>query len=427
MLQHLPQETTQLLIDLCTVSGPLEVPSPVLESTVSEIKPAAPVPTYLSYLAMNRGATAATVVSSDTANPPSPSIKTVRADSRREGSVYQETVSGSIGRKTPPYPQRSGSVPIPGAPPTSAGLPSAATVPPPPKHKVLSPRMYFAHFVDHLEQFVVFLESVAKRRWDQSVDDAKPGEVKILLSHGHHGEEEEEEEFVDERDEEAEDKADQVAVWNTLLELYLTLPVKKAGTPAPPSSKDPKSPSGQSDTFSEKKMRDKALRVLGSSQLGYDNMHALLLCSTHGFTPGLVILWEKLGMYEDVLSFWMERHRATPSDPEASQRVVEHLLAYSGSLDISTPSDRQRLRQLYNMVLRFFTETPEILQKHRQDLEEILGYIDDESLIPPLGVVQIMSRNNVASVGLVKDWLTKKIKDSNRTIQNVRCSKCVAA
>ncbi|PPQ83311.1 hypothetical protein CVT25_004051 [Psilocybe cyanescens] len=374
MLESLPQETTQLLIDLCTTTGPL-TPTEPTETSLSTAKPAAPAPSYLSYLALNRGATATTVVSSETATPPSPSIKTVRADaaSRRE-SIHD------VSSPTTPPPATASSI-------VTARLPPQPITPAPPPVKRLSPRIYFAHFVDHMGQFVVFLETVAKRRWDQSVDDQPPGSIEL------YGSQKDEEEPPEEVDYELVDKMDQVAVWNTLLELYLTLPTK-GGT----------NKSGQ--VFEESVMRDKAMRVLRSSSIPYDATHALILCSTYTFTDGLVLLWEKMGMYEDVLRFWMDKDKEG-NTPNASQKVIEYLMYYGKDHPY-----------LYPLVLRFLTSTPELLNRHQEDLKGILEHIDEEELIPPLGIIQVLSRNGVASVGLVKEWLIKRIKESRSEIQN---------
>ncbi|KIM92146.1 hypothetical protein PILCRDRAFT_83432 [Piloderma croceum F 1598] len=76
-------------------------------------------------------------------------------------------------------------------------------------------------------------------------------------------------------------KLDQIAVWNTLLELYLTLPAAEVVDAIEKSSPDV--------------MRDKALRVLKSEK--------------------------KMGMYKDVLRFWMDRD-SEGNTPEASSQVV---------------------------------------------------------------------------------------------------------
>ncbi|CAA7271044.1 unnamed protein product [Cyclocybe aegerita] len=414
MLDSLPVETTQLLIDLCTSTGPLltEEPTDIPSSAVangSSSKPAAPAPSYLSYLALNRGSTAATVVSSETATPPSPSIKTVRADNastRRGESVSYDEPSTS--RSTPP-PQTASSLvgtrggqPPSGLPPGTAGT-TSAFVQPEPKPKRLSPRIYFPHFVDHMEQFVVFLETVASRRWAQSVEDQQPGGPITTYSTRAESVNLNDEVELPE-DEAAIDKMDQVAVWNTLLELYLTLPGK--AQPEVNGKETKGKENASSKKFDKRTMRDKASRVLRSSTIPYDTTHALILCSTHGFTQGLVLLWEKMGMYEDVLRFWMDKEKEG-NTPGASTKVLEHLMNYGPEHP-----------HLYPLVLRFLTSTPELLNRHQEDLKGILEYIDEEGLIPPLGVIQVLSRNGVASVGLVKEWLIKRIKESRIEILN---------
>ncbi|KAG1872871.1 hypothetical protein C8R48DRAFT_670309 [Suillus tomentosus] len=164
-------------------------------------------------------------------------------------------------------------------------------------------------------------------------------------------------------------KHNQAAFWNMLLELYLDR--------GPPEQ------------------QEKALKVLTSHTL-----------PSHSYTRGLVILWEKLGMYEDILRFWMDKHNTSPSESSASTEVVQALVRYGPTHP-----------HLYELVLRFLTSTPELLTRHQADVEKILEHIEKERIIPPLGVVQILSRNGVASVGLVKDWLMGHIKEAREEVQ----------
>lgn len=52
-----------------------------------------------------------------------------------------------------------------------SGLQSLPPPPPPTQTKRLSSRTYFAHFIDHLDPFVVFLETVTLHWWQQTVDN----------------------------------------------------------------------------------------------------------------------------------------------------------------------------------------------------------------------------------------------------------------
>lgn len=173
---------------------------------------------------------------------------------------------------------------------------------------------------------------------------------------------------------------DQAAVWNTLFELYLAQP-------------------GGGDA--------KALAVLQNARLPYDPTHALILCSTRAYTPGLVLLWERMGMQEDVLRFFMDRE--LEGDADASAEVVRRLDQYGPGRP-----------QLYPLVLRFLTSTPALLAKHREDVRRVLKVIDEEKLMPPVSVVQVLSRNSVASVGLVKEWLMSRIKSAREEVDTVR-------
>jgi hypothetical protein len=388
MLNSLPEETTQLLIDLCTSTGPL-IPEP---EEITPKSPAAAVPSgpsYLSYLALNRNSVVApTNLETATVTPPSPSVKTVKADSAsRRGSVHGGvSISGTITPPTTDVPPSKSNALLP--PPKS---------PSPTPHHRLSPKLYFPHFVDNVDQFLVFLETVAIRRWNQSVNPTPPSPGMVGVLGGV-----EPPDASDKLGVEL-DRRDQVAVWNTLLELYLTLPSAGGARKAGGGEKGAK--------FDEKVMREKAMRVLRSENIPYDPMHALILCSTHSFTDGLVLLYEKMGMYEDVLRFWMDKHNSQTSSssfPGASAKVVEHLMHYGNQHP-----------HLYPLVLRFLTSTPELLGKHQEDVRGILEYIDNEGMMSPLSVVQVLSRNGVASVGLVKEWLVGRIKEARGIIQSV--------
>jgi len=190
------------------------------------------------------------------------------------------------------------------------------------------------------------------------------------------------------------DDVDQVAVWNTLLELYLTLPLP--GTDDKAKLRE-----------DERALREKALRLLNSETIPYDPTHARFLCSSCGYTQGLVLLWEKMGLHEHVLRFWMDRDKEGTT-PGASAEVVQRLKLYGAIRP-----------HLYPLVLRYLTSTPELLSRHTADVADILEHIDTEKIIPPLGVTQVLTRNGVASVGMVKEWLITRIKLMREEIDTV--------
>jgi len=338
MLNSLPEETTQLLIDICTSLVPLTFEED--EERATPIRQASSNgPSYLSYLALNRSATPAQA--SENVPPSSASTMTARP----------AVISG---RDSAPETSRAST-----PPPATPTVPSAAKTRSD-GVKRPSPRLYFAHFIDHRDHFVRFLEAVALKRWGQSVDiSVAPGSVE-----------------ADPKTDEVLEKQDQIAIWNTLLELYL----------------------GHTDDV------EKALRVLRSTDIPYDPIHALILCSTRSFAPGLVLLWERAGMHEDIVRHWTDAHRN--GDPKASAEVVRALDKYGDE----HPG-------LYPLVLRFLTSSPELLSRHTEDLQRVLKVVEENNIMQPLSVVQVLSRNGVTSVGLVKDWLMTRIRQGQEEVR----------
>ena len=340
MLSSLPEETTQLLIDICTSLVPLTFDDNEERSTPTR-QASTNGPSYLSYLALNRSSTPAQA----SEHPPPSSASTMTA---RPAVV--------TGRESVPETSRS-STPPPSTP-TASSIARTRSV------KRPSPRLYFAHFIDHRDYFVRFLEAVALKRWGQSVDiSTTPDQAEVDPN----------------TDEEAE-KRDQTAVWNTLLELYL----------------------GQD----QEEGVEKALRVLESKGIPYDPTHALILCSTRSVAPGLVLLWERAGMHEDIVRHWMDAHRS--GDPMASAEVVKALDKYGSE----HPG-------LYPLVLRFLTSSNELLNRHTVDLQRVLKVVEENNIMQPLSVVQVLSRNGVTTVGLVKEWLMTRIRQAQEEVRTV--------
>jgi vacuolar protein sorting-associated protein 11 len=350
MVAALPDETTQLLIEICTGIDPLISESDTLPTPS---KPTAGG-SYLSYLALRGPAPApapASPLSATATDIPAPSSASSRTTRQGDRGPRREATIDSSYAPSPPSTVRAV----------------------PPLVKRPSPRLYFANFVGHRDHFVVFLEAVALRRWGQSLDGPKDN----VSSLG------------DTSAEDSGEAADQQAVWNTLLELYLTLA------------------SAAGDGARAEALRDKALQLLRAAErLPYDPMHALILCAARSFTPGLVLLWERLGMHEDVMRFWMEQDRRGVAG--AGAEVMRCLAQYGDAVP-----------QLYKLTLRFFTSAPDLMTRHTQDLADVLRVIEERAIMPPLVVVQVLSRNEVASVGLVKDWLLARIRTATEEVHTV--------
>lgn len=357
LLQHEPDATTELLVDLC--SGQLGKKPLVTPVTDAEARGSngASGPAMLSYLGVNR------VAGLFTGDTGSSTAATVPAASQLNGEDKEK-----------------------GAAESEKPVEEGATYIPP------SPRQYFAHFVDHQEYFIKFLESVAATLWSQIVSTANgsTGPQPDRPS-----------DLPDSNDPTVND---QRAVWNTLLELYLS------------STKSAEEGVAKAASI-------RAINLLADREKPLDPVHAMILCSTAGFTDGLVGLWESMGMYEDVLRFWMDQDKVDGLPKANGDGKVNG----TASSEARTPSD-EVLRcldaygptnhHLYPLVLRYLTSSPRILSRHSSQLPRILATIDEERILPPLAVIQLLSRNGVASVGTVKEWLKAKVEETRQDVES---------
>ncbi|WVR06576.1 hypothetical protein IAU60_003608 [Kwoniella sp. DSM 27419] len=348
LLHAEPEATTALLIDLCSGDlGKSRASPPPVESKPNGNGPAASGgPAVLSYLGYNRVT----------------------------GLFTGEAASG-------PSSATDGPVTKAGAGEAPNGLgPGTTGADPTPSYEPPSPRLFFAHFIDHRALFVSFLEAVARNLWGQSISpDRKPSSGPAPTRD------------IDASSSDDPKVIDQQAIWNTLLELYLA------------------STTSTDDSIASVS-RSKALGVINDEKIPFDPLHALMLCSTVGFTDGMVRLWEGMGMYEDILRFWIDRSdtaTAEASTPAPSEQVLSHLAIYGAQ----NP-------HLYPLVLRHLTSSPAILSKHPHELGQVLQVIDEENIMPPLAVVQVLSRNGVASVGNVKEWLRGKVDENKDQVES---------
>ena len=62
------------------------------------------------------------------------------------------------------------------------------------------------------------------------------------------------------------------------------------------------------------------------------------------------------------------------------------------------------------MTLTYFSSSPTTLESSTQELLQILDYIDSHNLLPPLQVIQALSRNSVATLGMIKTYMGRRIE-----------------
>ncbi|KZF19453.1 vacuolar protein sorting protein-like protein [Xylona heveae TC161] len=213
-----------------------------------------------------------------------------------------------------------------------------------PEYEPAKPRSAFSCFVDHPDEFIVFMEACLR---DQTFSE--------------------------------EDKID---LYTTLFEMYLhSAKGKREGE--------------------KSEWQAKAKRLIDGEDIPIDPSNVLLLSYLSSFRDGSILVREQQGLYFDIF-----RSYTSANDTEGAIRALKKY----------GPEEPQ----LYPAALAYFTSNPRILAEAGDELEAVLKKIDEDGLMAPLQVIQTLSVNAVATMGLVKKYLRATIESERKEINNNR-------
>ncbi|KAJ2962679.1 hypothetical protein NQZ79_g2272 [Umbelopsis isabellina] len=357
LLKHMPQQTTRILIRLCTgtlppasSTSPPPLPLRPTSPTSSIVNNTASALQALSLLPFSGGATV-----EDSA---SAKHQVVIAGSKKSDKITKHTFA-------------------------SYAPPSAQT--------------YMPSFVDHPDYLIQFLEEVYDKRTASAREKIMISESASVRSYPA------KEEVPAELN--PQDAEEQKVLWTALLELYLMdeRPINTSLDDSDDSDVQQPSADDNNDQMDKeiarrRKLRSKALALLKDKSVDYDANQALVLCHLKQFDDGVVLLYEKMEMYSDIIRFWMEK--------EETDKVIECARKFG-------PTDPS----LYPLVLTYFSSSSETLKKSTSELLSVLDHIDAQDLLPPLQVVKALSRNDVASLALIKNYMGRKIEKERKDME----------
>ncbi|XP_050409252.1 vacuolar protein sorting-associated protein 11 homolog [Patella vulgata] len=165
-------------------------------------------------------------------------------------------------------------------------------------------------------------------------------------------------------------------VYDTLLELYLHDMVHRTDQSA--------------RTMREKK----TLELLKNPDSLYNIDQALILCQMNNFKAGILYLYEKAHLYQQILRYHMEQNEYT---------LVIQACEKFGAQDPN----------LWVQALSYFARKEECC---KAQLIEVLSQIDRRNLLPPLLVIQTLAHNSTATLSVVKDYIIRRLQHENDQI-----------
>lgn len=135
----------------------------------------------------------------------------------------------------------------------------------------------------------------------------------------------------------------------------------------------------------------KARALIESKNVPIDTSNVLLLSDLEKFRDGTILVSEKQGLRFDVFRSYTAAHD--------TRGAIKALHKYG-------PEEPQ----LYPAALAYFTSSPEILEEAGSEVDVVLKKIDEDGLMAPLQVIQTLSTNAVATMGLVKKYLSSTVE-----------------
>lgn len=175
-------------------------------------------------------------------------------------------------------------------------------------------------------------------------------------------------------------------VWNTLLELYLSA----AGNVENPEGED----------FAER-----AMKLLQNPNACYDDDQALILCQLSQFRRGLMYLYEKMKLHKTLLETLIE--------VKDYKNVIATCIKF-GKKDL----------ELWSLALKFFADNCKECEK---ELEECIHILDEEKVLTPIQIIQVLSKNSLVTLSVVSDFILRRtlasaaqIEQDNRQIESYR-------
>ena len=131
-----------------------------------------------------------------------------------------------------------------------------------------------------------------------------------------------------------------------------------------------------------------------------DTSNVLLLSHLSNFKDGTTMVKEQQGLQFDIFRSYTSAKDTTGA--------IKALRKYG-------PQEPQ----LYPAALAYFTSSPKILEEAGDELNVVLKRIDEDGLMAPLQVIQTLSKNAVATMGMVKKYLSDTIEKERKEISNV--------
>ena len=228
----------------------------------------------------------------------------------------------------------------------------------------------------------------------------------------------------------------QRAVYNTLIELYLTKDLKVSIKPLDAAAASTMAGGGagmeglaatsiagggsilggdaaaiaEVGTLADRRAR--ALTLIQQYADRYDAYHVLALVQQHNFEEGILFLFNSLNLHHEVFlhhaKVFEQRNAPIASRLRAKEALLQTCRSQAGT---GTDAERELWISLLSLFVRSDLETVS------EDVTLILDHIEEQDLLPPVAVIAILSSNPTLKLKAVRSYIIKTLKKDSASIK----------
>lgn len=139
----------------------------------------------------------------------------------------------------------------------------------------------------------------------------------------------------------------------------------------------------------------KCLSLLVNPRAKFDNDQALVLCKMYNFGAGVLLLYKRMELYQEIVSHYMEQKE------------------YKGVLDACT-SFGDRDPNLWVQALAYFANEE---AECADEITQVLKHIESHNLLTPTRVIQMLSVKPNATLAVVKDFIVRNLHEQSQQME----------
>eukprot|EP00834_Sanchytrium_tribonematis_P000744 NODE_14_length_51535_cov_1.125049.p22 type:complete len:312 gc:universal NODE_14_length_51535_cov_1.125049:4140-3205(-) len=148
-------------------------------------------------------------------------------------------------------------------------------------------------------------------------------------------------------------------------------------------------------SLQDKSLRHQLLEILQDPNALVDETEVLLLCHTHNYNDGKLVLLERMNMQKEIIYVYM--------DLEKHDKVLSSAIEHC-----------QYDKDIWVEVLKYFAKTA---RKDKRHLDQALNIIEGSNILNCVEVVKILATDEENTMELIKGYLIRQFQNEADKIQ----------